>query len=150
MEVVDFLSLSLLTPLLSSATAIDEDHKVERDEQKGKAKAEEETDHKTLPPTIEPKVISNANGDLFYIKVVGQRRAHKAIDADSSAEEVQRKLFWVRNKDVYTMGFVPKALMPITLCHHGMVIPLSKVVIPYVGIDGKNILKMKLQSGAWI
>ncbi|CAH1424045.1 unnamed protein product [Lactuca virosa] len=45
--------------------------------------------------------------------------------------------------------FVPTALMPPSICHHTMTIPVMKDV-PLMGFNGSNLLKMESQTGAWI
>ncbi|KAL7583540.1 hypothetical protein Lser_V15G45944 [Lactuca serriola] len=45
--------------------------------------------------------------------------------------------------------FVPTALMPPSICHHTMTIPVMKDV-PLMGFNGSNLLKMESHSGAWI
>ncbi|CAI9304216.1 unnamed protein product [Lactuca saligna] len=45
--------------------------------------------------------------------------------------------------------FVPTALMPPSICHHTMTIPVMKDV-PLLGFNGSNLLKMESQTCSWI
>ncbi|CAH1439700.1 unnamed protein product [Lactuca virosa] len=76
---------------------------------------------------------------------------HLYLELLGTADEI--KIAELLITDVITEGyerpFVPRALMPTHICHHATPILLTQVV-PFLGFNESNLLKMESESNTWI
>ncbi|KAI3707944.1 hypothetical protein L2E82_36888 [Cichorium intybus] len=76
---------------------------------------------------------------------------HLYLELLGTANEV--KIADLLITDVITEGYerpyIPRAFMPMNICHHAITILITRVT-PLLGINGDNLVKMESESGCWI